>query len=162
MQHFILSPWYNNGTYIRGTFARAIRAQRVRASRECRVRVCLRVCVFLRVHIYTYRPNIILTPDVRRTVKTSKMEARGFVSRFSHFRSRIRLLRVPRRKSTVTSNNLEYITLGALGEARGWRDRGESRVRSKTIEIIFVSKAHSRNHAINFWAKRYTTKPTTI
>jgi len=42
------------------------------------------VCVFLRVHIYTYRPNIILTPDVRWTVKTPKTEARTFV--FAHFR----------------------------------------------------------------------------
>lgn len=114
----IIETTCNILSYRRDTIMVHTYAYVLRASRECRVRVyvsvyicvrvCVCVCVFLRVHIYTYRPNIILTPDERRTVKTSKTEARALVSRTFVFRSRIRLLRVPRRKSTVTAN-LEYL-----------------------------------------------------
>lgn len=50
---------------------------------SCTCVACYVSCLSVCVHIYTYRPNIILTPDAwRRTVKASKTEARVLVSRF--------------------------------------------------------------------------------
>lgn len=74
------------------------------------------VYVFLRVHIYTYRPNIILTPGARRTVKTSKTEARVFVSHFRLPFADPSLARI----STKIDRNSEFgISILELETARG-------------------------------------------
>lgn len=105
--------------------ARGTRATRTRVARvSCTCVACVAcVCSVLRVHIYTYRPNIIFTPDVRRTVKTWKTKARAFISHF-------RLLGPSlARISTKIDRNIEF---GILPSSReGSRLRRSRRIESK-------------------------------